>query len=601
MTTLTDLAGPRLAAALALAKRGVPVFPCKVGGKAPATSGGFKDATTDPAQIERWWREADYNYGYRPADLGAVVLDIDLGADPADIAKLPPTYTVQTPSGGEHRYYLTALDFGNSRFAQRIDVRSVNGYVLGPGSVVAGKSYRLAAGSAPMAPLPESIAVVLRGRTEAAAQPVDEPDADPGPWAVEGARRWLEGLCERGEDPGRYVIAAALARNFGLTDATALELWEASGLRTASKSSGESLETKLAHARRYGRGELGEGVAFGCWLEHAGDDQSPAEKFGKFVAKGPPRRFKRTYPDDDRFAPPMRWLDGDNLFPSGPRIVVLYGEYNTLKTQFALAKALEIASGNDASVLYLATEGAHGIKTSRLPGYIAAQALDWRWLRERWWTIAEPAQLTIPSELDTLIDDVQAEGFNPALIVVDVLTAATDGADLNSPKDGNRIMNAAQKLANAFCATVVLVCHTGKVEARGIVGSYAFAARADVVLELSRQGSFLAVRVVKVKDGGAAGRSLNYRVREVEGAPPIIDGRAGDGETASDARATEISETLKQHGVTAGNGWTDRQMAEVLGTTAATVRGWRHRNPARSIGSMSSLEYGKPPSWRWHL
>ena len=40
------------AAALDYAAKGIPVFPCERFGKRPATSHGFKDRTTDAAQIE---------------------------------------------------------------------------------------------------------------------------------------------------------------------------------------------------------------------------------------------------------------------------------------------------------------------------------------------------------------------------------------------------------------------------------------------------------------------------------------------------------------------------------------------------------------------
>jgi hypothetical protein len=44
-----------LKAALAYARRGIPVFPCKPGGKEPLTRNGHLDATTDPSRIHAWW------------------------------------------------------------------------------------------------------------------------------------------------------------------------------------------------------------------------------------------------------------------------------------------------------------------------------------------------------------------------------------------------------------------------------------------------------------------------------------------------------------------------------------------------------------------
>src|SRR6478672_8879812 len=74
-----------LAAALDYAAQGCAVFPCLPQSKEPATRRGFKDATTNPATIRRWWlARDDYNVGIATGMAsGALVLDIDggLGAD----------------------------------------------------------------------------------------------------------------------------------------------------------------------------------------------------------------------------------------------------------------------------------------------------------------------------------------------------------------------------------------------------------------------------------------------------------------------------------------------------------------------------------------
>ena len=45
-----------------LALAGIPVFPCRVNEKAPATARGFRDATLDIDTITAWWSEnPNYN------------------------------------------------------------------------------------------------------------------------------------------------------------------------------------------------------------------------------------------------------------------------------------------------------------------------------------------------------------------------------------------------------------------------------------------------------------------------------------------------------------------------------------------------------------
>lgn len=160
-----------LRAALWHARRGLPVFPLAPNTKAPAG----KDAnwrhlaTTDPSQIEQWWRDAPFNIGLATGPAGLLVIDLDRlkpsdEVPPANLAAgttdgravldhlaamhgpIPRTWTVTTPSGGTHLYFRQpeALQLGNTagRLGWKIDTRGHGGYVVAAGSAINGDRYR---------------------------------------------------------------------------------------------------------------------------------------------------------------------------------------------------------------------------------------------------------------------------------------------------------------------------------------------------------------------------------------------------------------------------------------------------------------------------
>jgi hypothetical protein len=97
--------------ALRLADDGLPVFPCR-SNKAPACPGGFKDATTDPDEIEKLFAHRSAKLIGLPTGKASriVVVDIDVknGKDGRQWPRyqdLPRTKKVQTTSGGDHFYF----------------------------------------------------------------------------------------------------------------------------------------------------------------------------------------------------------------------------------------------------------------------------------------------------------------------------------------------------------------------------------------------------------------------------------------------------------------------------------------------------------------
>ena len=147
MVTSNDL----LTAALRYAELGYRVFPCAPGAKHPITQHGFKDATTDPAQIEQWWTQHPLvNVGI--ATEGLLVIDID-GVDtpwPSDLERIADLAfagaVAQTPRDGRH--YIFRRPEGKrwrcstGKLAPGVDVRTDGGYIVAAPSEIEEGPYR---------------------------------------------------------------------------------------------------------------------------------------------------------------------------------------------------------------------------------------------------------------------------------------------------------------------------------------------------------------------------------------------------------------------------------------------------------------------------
>lgn len=140
--------------ALSYAEAGWPVFPCIPGEKMPATKHGFKDATTDPDRITRWWKQIpNCNVAIATGAPGPDVLDVDVHPSGNGYAALNwlkreglldgARAYIRTPSGGLHAYF-AGSEQGNGRLPEHhLDFRSRGGYVVAPPSQVGERPYEL--------------------------------------------------------------------------------------------------------------------------------------------------------------------------------------------------------------------------------------------------------------------------------------------------------------------------------------------------------------------------------------------------------------------------------------------------------------------------
>jgi hypothetical protein len=147
-----------LEAALGYAARGIPVYPVHWprpirgrAGLACSCRHGLHDATTSPAQLERWWRQWPH------ANLGLATgivfdaLDVDGPAGLAALRQLQKAATLPLPGplvatgGGGWHDWLRPTGLGNRppRGLAHVDWRGRGGCVLAPPSQhISGRSYR---------------------------------------------------------------------------------------------------------------------------------------------------------------------------------------------------------------------------------------------------------------------------------------------------------------------------------------------------------------------------------------------------------------------------------------------------------------------------
>jgi hypothetical protein len=258
-----------LACALAYARRGWPVFPCRPGRKEPATSHGFKDATTDPDRIIAWWTAVPgRNVAIATGAPGPDVLDVDVrpgGSGYRALRQLrhaglleAPIEAVATPSGGIHLYYPGTEQASGRLPDSHLDFKATGGYVLAPPSAAGGRPYR------PIRHQPGRTGMRASNRMDWAAavaflgpqQPHPQPARPPGHADTDRLATWVARLPEGNRNAGLFWAAcrAAEAGNPHALDALA------EAAQTVGLPAQEIVRT-IASARRSVGRELPEGSA----------------------------------------------------------------------------------------------------------------------------------------------------------------------------------------------------------------------------------------------------------------------------------------------------------------------------------------------------
>lgn len=476
----------KLEHALALAARGLRVFPLTPGAKAPPLIRGFPEAATvEDAQIRQWWTAwPDANIGVA-AD-GLTILDVDVAKGGNDSFALldltegvPASLTVRTPSGGRHVYLRGETRNGVDVLGRGLDVRSTaGGYVVAPGSTVPGGEYRIEADQ-PIAPAPEWLVQKLGTSTPRVQREiVDIPDADDA--VVERALAFLktappayEGT---GGDAHTYGVACAL-RDIGVSQAQALELLSGEwNERCEPPWLPEELGVKVRNAYYYGQNPPGN--------KHVAANKFEASSPAPGTVVPSARAFKaRTLKEiarDTRRHPQL--VKG---YLRKGTFAQIYGAPGEGKTFVALDIAYCVAAGCEwmgckvkpGPVLYLAYEGSLENRAKALMAKYGEADVPVH-VVDATFNLREQAGR---QELGAVLADLPAP---PVLIVIDTFARAMCGGDENSAQDVGAFTTAVSSLIEATGACVLIIHHSGKNKASGARGSSALLGALDTSIEI---------------------------------------------------------------------------------------------------------------------
>lgn len=457
-------ATPVVSAAFTLAEEyGLPVLPCRshdltINGKlykakSPLTPHGFKDASTNLAQIEEWWqRWPDALIGV-PTGRVTKMLVIDI--DPAGLewyrqnaSRFSAGRIHKTRRDGFHLLYRMPVDveIGNStsQLAPGVDVRGIGGYVV----------WWPAHGCEPTGDM-EDLAEPPQWLIEAILA------AQKNPKAAAPGNGHDAGRVHEGGRNDRLSREAFRQRKLGSTVEQILIVLRALNEANCVPPLDEAEVRQIAEGKaRVTTGNNGEPDAppepyLLTWFESLGDVvQKP------YVVKG--------------------------LMLTGS-LVVVFGESNSGKTFLMLDTALAAAQGipwrgrltHRTLVIYVAGESANSVRT-RVAAYRKKHP---ELTHLPFAVLGHSVNFLDPGSVNTLIATINAakaeHETTEVLVIVDTFARAIPGGNENDSQDVGMAVMAADTIRAATGACVAFVHHTGKDPAKGARGSSALRAAAD--------------------------------------------------------------------------------------------------------------------------
>jgi hypothetical protein len=527
-------------AAVDLARKGFYVFRLVENGKVPKDKRFYELASNDPEIVRQRWTDSDghgerFNIGVLTGTPTAngILHVVDVDTKPGKVGKQSlrdrpwlerDTWTVVTTTGGLHLYYAVPQDgptftSGQSRLGPDIDDRGYHGYVVGPGSEINGRSYKLIDDTDIQPANPAMLELLQRKKDTGSLDPTKALVLVDGDSAVRQAISYLQSEDDppEGKRNARCHIVGAGLKDRGVSLPVALDLafqyWQFAYNHPEFR---DELEKTFTSA--YATGTLAPGVKN---VEYQFEDLSGvvdeeinaigSERLTSLEFK--PANAKRK--SHVQFLPLDQiitsWMDEppaliDDLLLAS-RFSVLYGPPGEGKSFVAIDLLMHVALGKpwcdlkvqNGAVCYVVGEGATGAKKritaafhrlklegqAGAPFYMQPTAVDLYG--------SDDAANQMIQEIQQLEAQL---GVKFTMIVVDTLARSMPGGDENSVKDLGIVIEHVDLIREATGAHIMLVHHTGKDLSKGARGSTALLGAIDTEI-LVNEGS---ITVTKQRD-----------------------------------------------------------------------------------------------------
>ena len=539
---------------------------CGSPGKHPKVDAWQDVATSDYNLIQQWFKsDPAMNYGCVAGDK-KFILDIDvkdangydtaarlLGVPTAELDTV--TFSVKTPSGGEHLYFDADKVYANSvkrALGEGLDVRSGNGFVVGPGSTLhipeefepdnfVPVSYEVVSDQGFTA-LPDNIKSRMREAMVRAsnAQESEDPDSIDSDDNIYLAREYLkhreQPIIGNGGDEHTKSTSQGV-RDFNISEELCYEMmleWNETLLQPWDP---EELRVKVRNGYKYADRPMGTRRAVKTSLSadfsHASEDMYPEgfwdKEYKEPVAEAEEKRDYVFFDGSMVLTAPIHYdfiLDG--WLPSKNYTIIL-GSRGSGKTTVIVDAMCHIVSdapwhGTEVDpgwfVIYIAGEDFAGVK-DRYEAWCAQHPnlCNWNEETERY-EIKDPNRIQFIDFAVDLMDKEKVIEFSNAVValaksklnkkgsvtkvlfVIDTwqrMTSAAVGGQ-SSDESMQKALDNIEMLARNFKGPCIIAAHPPKANQTTMAGSGIIENRSDAVWNIEKtEGNIRNAAVTRVK------------------------------------------------------------------------------------------------------